>query len=96
MGTALGSIITLLIGLILIFYGAIKITSLVSFGESDVMQSSRDSYYDMTFLFPDDLDADQQSTLSPKFDFAFGLTGVDGEYLDSVDPRYGKLKARYV
>ena len=50
------------------------------------MQSSRDSHYDMNFLFPDDLGADEQSNLIPKFDFAYGLTGVDGNYLDFVDP----------
>ena len=80
----------------MIFYGAIKITRLVSFGESDVMESTRDSYYDMNFVFPDNLSENTDGEQIPKFDLAFGLTGVDGAYLNFTDPRYGMLKARYV
>ena len=50
----------------------------------------------MNFVFPDNLTANTNSDLNPKFDLAFGLTGVDGAYLNFTDPRYGKLKARYV
>ena len=82
--------------MIMIFYGAIKVTNLYSFGESDVMASTRDSHYNMNFVFPDDIETNEHGKFITKFDLAFGLTGVDGQYLNDTDPRYGMLKARYV
>ena len=44
------------------------------YGDTDVMTSSRDSYFDMNFQFPNDLESDRYS----KFDLAISLTGHDG------------------
>ena len=55
------------------------------------MTSSRDSYFDDDFVFPNDLDDKQYSN----FNMAFSLTGADGTLPFDADLRYGKLKARY-
>lgn len=83
---------TLVMGIVLIFYGGIQFHRLLNYGDPDVMTSQRDSYFDMSFVFPNDLTSKKFSN----FDMAFSLTGVDGTALTDDDPRYGVIKARYV
>ena len=49
------------------------------------MTSTRDSHFDMNFVFPDDLGSNSFSN----FDIAFSLTGVGGTKLVDDDLRYG-------
>ena len=49
------------------------------------MASTRDSHFDMNFVFPNGLDSDSYSN----FDIAFSLTGIDGTELKDDDLRYG-------
>ena len=90
-GTLIGSVMTLAMGMILIFYGGIQFHRLIHYRDPDVMTSSRDSYFDMDFVFPNNLTSKKYSN----FDLAFSLTGPDGTKLTDNDPRYGGIKARY-
>ena len=56
------------------------------------MTSTRDSYFDEDFVFPYDMEGDEYNN----FNVAFSLTGKDGTALTDYDPRYGKVRARYV
>ena len=55
------------------------------------MTSTRDSYFDMNFVFPNDVAGNEYNN----FNVAFSLTGKDGTALTDDDHRYGKVRARY-
>ena len=64
---------------------------LIEFGETVVTTSSKDLYYSMDDVFPDDIEELQ----SDKFDIAFALTAYDGNPEPIEDPKYGRTYARY-
>ena len=58
---------------------------LIEFGETVVTTSSKDLYYSMDHVFPDDIEELQ----SDKFEIAFALTAYDGNPEPIEDPKYG-------
>ena len=84
--TLLGSSFTILIAVMLIFYGSIQMQRLVVFGETVVTMSVKDS-----FFTPDDTITSEEG-----FKLAFGLTAYDSNQEAIDDPRYGRINAKYV
>ena len=65
---------------------------MVEFNETTVTTSSKDLYYDMEEVFPDDV----EDLRYDKFDIAFALTTYDEVNPGRIDdPRYGRIYARY-
>ena len=65
---------------------------MIEFGETTVSTSSKDRYYDMEEVFPDDI----EELRHDKFEIAFALTSYDEVDPGTLkDPRYGKIYARY-
>ena len=91
MSTYLGSSLSVVMLLILCFYGALQMSRLVMFGETVVTMSVRDSYYTPEEVFPYDVELSYDG-----FDLAFGLTAYDLNRERVDDPRFGQLRARYV
>lgn len=67
----------------LVFYGILQSVKLLQFGETDVMLSARDSYFDADYIYSDNLW------------FAFGITAYDSNRENIEDPSYGKLEPYY-
>ena len=65
---------------------------LVSFGETVVTMSVRDSYFSPEDVFPNDVD----DLIFDGFDLAFGITAYDSNYENIEDPTIGQVRARYV
>ena len=90
--TYLGSFSSIAVLLILIFYGALQMSRLVSFCETVVTMSVRDSFFSPEEVYPYDV----EDLTYDGFDLAFGLTAYDDNPDRIDDPRYGQLRARYV
>lgn len=67
----------------LMFYGLMQAMKLVTYDDTDVMLSQRDSYFDSDFILSDGLW------------FAFGLTAFDNNQEWVEDPSIGVLKPYY-
>ena len=65
------------------FYGALQSIKLLTFDETDVMVSQRDSFYSSDFTYSNGLA------------FAFGVTAYDSETESIEDPTIGVLKPYY-
>lgn len=74
---------TLILVLTCIFYGAMQSIKLLTFDETDVMISARDSYFDSNFEYSENLN------------YAFGITAYDSNPEPIEDPSIGVLKAYY-
>ena len=74
---------TLLLASILCFYGIMQSVKLYEYDETDVMVSSRDSYFTSDFVYSNNLM------------FAFGITVYDSNRESIEDPSYGVLKPYY-
>ena len=74
---------TVLLMLILCFYATMQSIKLFEYGETDIMFSSRDSYFSNDFVYSKDLM------------YAFGITAFDGNPEPIDDPSYGVLKPFY-
>ena len=65
---------------------------MVEFGETTVTTSSKDLYYDMEEVFPDDV----EELRYDKFEIAFAFTSYDEVIQGRIDdPKYGRIYARY-
>ena len=84
--TGLGSAFTILLTLLLIFYGSLQMQRLVKFEETVVTMSVRDSHYT-----PDDT-----ITTEDGLKFAFAITAYDSNREPIDDPRYGQVVAKIV
>ena len=87
----LGALFTIIVSLVLLFYGALQLQRLIVFGETVVTMSVKDSHWtaDEVFPFPD-------AEENQDFELAFGLTAYDSVREPIDDPRYGQIKAKYV
>ena len=74
---------TILLLLMLAFYGTMQSVKLFEYDETDVMVSSRDSFFTTDFTYSEGLM------------YAFGLTAYDDNPDPIEDPTYGVLKAYY-
>ena len=64
--TISGCLLTCLLILAVISYGTMQSIQLFNFDETDIMESSRDAYFDSDFVYG-----------SPDLAFAYGLTAYD-------------------
>ena len=78
-----GCTMTILLLLILLFYGAMQSINLFTFDETDVMVSQRDAYFDADQIFSEGLM------------YAFGITAYDSNREPIEDPSYGVIKPYY-
>lgn len=66
---------------IITIYGFLRSVEMMEYGETDIMISSRDAYFDADFVLSDGLR------------FAYGLTDFDSGQDPIDDPSYGNLVA---
>ena len=78
-----GCIITVVLMVTLIFYGAMQSIKLFTFDEADVMVSTRDAYFDQEYIY------------SQGLMYSFGISNYDTNYEPIEDPSYGVLKPYY-
>ena len=64
--TGKGCTMTVLLLLVLVFYGIVQSINLATFDETDIMVSQRDAYFDADEIFSEGLM------------YAFGITAYDG------------------
>ena len=83
MGTGKGCSLTVFLFIMLIFYGSMQSVKLFTFDETDIMVSTRDSYFDAS------------ETYSENLFYAFGITAYDSNDQPIEDPTYGVLKPYY-
>ena len=76
-----GVCFTVILIIILAFYGVMQSIKLFERDETDVMQSSRDAHFDTDFVYSENLW------------YAFGITAYDDVREPIDDPSYGELKA---
>ena len=81
-----GLIFTATIYIVLIVYGQMKLGKVVGWGDSAVVESREDSYFNSSFVWSSD----------EGMQFAFGITAYDGNQEPIDDPDYGSVVARYV
>ena len=81
--TGLGCVLTVLVIFSSMFYGSMQSIKLFTFDETDVMISSRATYFDDTFVFENNLM------------FSFGLTAYDSNPDIIEDPSIGVVKPYY-
>ena len=74
---------TIFLMVVLCFYGSMQSVKLFEYDETDVMVSSRDSFFDSDFVYSKDLM------------YAFGITAYDSNRENIEDPSYGKLEPYY-
>ena len=74
---------TFILVIAICFYGALQSIKLLTFDETDVMVSQRDSFYSADFTYSNGLA------------FAFGVTAYDSETESIEDPTIGVLKPYY-
>ena len=85
--TTLGVVLTTIIAIILLYYGAVRMLKLVFRKDSDVKEILQDSYFSADDIFSTDNDGLQ---------FAFGITSFDSNTESIEDPDYGHLSASYL
>ena len=73
LGTYLGSFTSISMLIVLIFYGILTMSRLISFNETVVMMSVIDSHFTPEDIFPYDI----EDIVNDRMDFAFGLTAYD-------------------
>ena len=78
-----GCILTVMLVLALIFYGAMQSIKLLTFGETDIMVSSKDAAFDTHEIFSENLM------------YSFGITAYDSNRESIEDPSIGVLKPYY-
>lgn len=74
---------TVMLLIALIFYGTMQSVKLLTFDETDVMVSKRDSFFDADFVYDEGIF------------YAFGITAYDSNDQPIEDPTYGVLKPYY-
>ena len=84
--TTLGVVITIIIAIILLYYGTIRLLKLIYRKDSEVSEVYQDSYFS----------ADDVFTSEDGLQFAFGITSFDANTESIEDPAYGYLTASYV
>ena len=72
--TWLGTFFTLIVTLVLIFYGGLQIQRLAIYGETVVTMSVRDSNFSPEEVFPTEIEL-----IHSDFNIAFGFTAYDSE-----------------
>ena len=92
MSSYLGAFLSYLSLFVLVFYGSLQMYRMFGYGETVVTMSMRDSYFTPEDVYPYDV----EDLSYDNFDLAFGLTDYDGNEDPVDDPRYGKIRARYV
>ena len=65
------------------FYGTLQAMKLFTFGDTDIMESSRDSFFSDEFIF------------SHNMWFAFAITAYDSNPESIEDPSIGTVNAYY-
>ena len=83
MTTGKGCFLTVLLFVFLLFYGTMQLVKLLIFDETDVMVSSRDSFFKADEVF------------SRNLMYAFGITDYDANDQPIEDPTYGLLLPFY-
>ena len=73
LGTYLGSFTSISMLIVLIFYGILTMSRLISFNETVVTMSVIDSHFTPEDIFPYDI----EDLIYDRMDFAFGLTAYD-------------------
>ena len=81
--TAMGCLMTVCLAFVMISYGALKATELITYDETDVMVSQRDAYFNESFVYSENLW------------YAFGLSAYDDNLEPIEDPSYGVLRPYY-
>jgi len=81
-----GLIFTATIYIVLIVYGQMKLGKVIGWGDSAVVESREDSYFNSSFVWSSD----------EGMQFAFGITSYDGNQEPIDDPDCGRVVARYV
>ena len=66
-------------------YGLMKLGKVVNFGDSTIIKSTEDSFFDADFKW----------NATSGMSFAFGITAYDGNQEPIDDPDYGRVVARY-
>lgn len=74
---------TIFLMVVLCFYGSMQSVKLFEYDETDVMVSSRDSFFDSDFVYSKDLM------------YAFGITAYDSNREAIEDASYGVVKPYY-
>ena len=69
--------------ILIVFYGVMQSIKLLSFDETDIMVSQRNAYYETDFVYSNGLA------------FAFGLTQYDSDPESIEDPSIGVLRPYY-
>ena len=82
--TGLGAFFTLIVLIVLIFYGGLQIQRLAIYGETVVTMSLRDSFFNPEEIFPDEIEL-----IYSDFNVAFGFTAYDANQERIDDPAYG-------
>jgi len=80
-----GMVFTFVVSTAILFYAAIQLTKLISYDDTTIMLSARDSFFGTDFEFNTD----------DGLMLAFGLTAYDSNYESIEDDDYGTLKAYY-
>ena len=81
--TVRGCIATCILTLMFIFYGTLQAMKLFTFGDTDIMESSRDTFFSDEFIF------------SQNMWFAFAITAYDSNPESIEDPSIGTVNAYY-
>ena len=74
---------SLILFILILFFGVMQSIKLLTFDETDIMVSQRDAYYDADFIYSNGLA------------FAFGVTQYDSETESIEDPSIGVLRPYY-
>ena len=77
----MGSLVTVITICLFVFYGMIKYQVMMGFGDTSLMFSFKENFYD----------SDSVETDKAGFNVAFGLTYFDGSTEMVEDPDYGVL-----
>ena len=85
--TRLGACLTIILVLLLVFYGGLQLQRLIHFEETVIMESVRDAHFDTD---------ETMSTEKDQFNIAFAITAYDSNQEPIDDYRYGKIAAKIV
>ena len=86
--TWLGFVVSFFIFGVLAVYSSMKGAKVTGYGDSQIIQSVKDSFFDAEFKWTSDDEHGMQ--------FAFGITAYDSNQEPINDPRYGKVVAKFL
>ena len=82
--TWLGAVFSIIVAIILAFYGSLQMQRLAIYGETVVTMSTRDSFFSPEQVFPHEIEL-----LHSEFSVAFGFSAYDGNQERIDDPTIG-------